>query len=309
MNFTAQDVKALREKTGVGMMKCKQALVKADGDMDKAIDILREEGIAVSAKKAGRTAADGVVLAYTDEDKNVSVLVEVNSETDFVAKNEKFTDFVKAVAKTIADNNPADVDALLADKLAGKDETVQESLQELVLSIGENMKIRRFVRQEGVCSTYIHMGGAVGVLVSFDVAPEIASKDEFKAMGKDVAMQIAAMSPSYLNPESVPADVLEHEEGIISAQLKEDPKMANKPEKVLNGIVKGKLNKFYKENCLLDQEFVKAEKHENVQQYVNSVAKKLGGDIKVTGFTRYAKGEGIEKKKENFADEIANMIK
>ncbi|MDD5886898.1 MAG: translation elongation factor Ts [Oscillospiraceae bacterium] len=309
MNFTAQDVKALREKTGVGMMKCKQALVKADGDMDKAIDILREEGIAVSAKKAGRTAADGVVLAYTDEDKNVSVLVEVNSETDFVAKNEKFTDFVKAVAKTIADNNPADVDALLADKLDGKDETVQESLQELVLSIGENMKIRRFVRQEGVCSTYIHMGGAVGVLVSFDVAPEIASKDEFKAMGKDVAMQIAAMSPSYLNPESVPADVLEHEEGIISAQLKEDPKMANKPEKVLNGIVKGKLNKFYKENCLLDQEFVKAEKHENVQQYVNSVAKKLGGDIKVTGFTRYAKGEGIEKKKENFADEIANMIK
>lgn len=309
MNFTAQDVKALREKTGVGMMKCKQALVKADGDMDKAIDILREEGIAVSAKKAGRTAADGVVLAYTDEDKNVSVLVEVNSETDFVAKNEKFTDFVKAVAKTIADNNPADVDALLADKLAGKDETVQESLQELVLSIGENMKIRRFVRQEGVCSTYIHMGGAVGVLVSFDAAPEIASKDEFKAMGKDVAMQIAAMSPSYLNPESVPADVLEHEEGIISAQLKEDPKMANKPEKVLNGIVKGKLNKFYKENCLLDQEFVKAEKHENVQQYVNSVAKKLGGDIKVTGFTRYAKGEGIEKKKENFADEIANMIK
>ena len=309
MNFTAQDVKALREKTGVGMMKCKQALVKADGDMDKAIDILREEGIAVSAKKAGRTAADGVVLAYTDEDKNVSVLVEVNSETDFVAKNEKFTDFVKAVAKTIADNNPADVDALLADKLDGKDETVQESLQELVLSIGENMKIRRFVRQEGVCSTYIHMGGAVGVLVSFDVAPEIASKDEFKAMGKDVAMQIAAMSPSYLNPESVPADVLEHEEGIISAQLKEDPKMANKPEKVLNGIVKGKLNKFYKENCLLDQEFVKAEKHENVQQYVNSVAKKLGGDIKVTGFTRYAKGEGIEKKEENFADEIANMIK
>ena len=309
MNFTAQDVKALRDKTGVGMMKCKQALVKADGDMDKAIDILREEGIAVSAKKAGRTAADGVVLAYTDEDKNVSVLVEVNSETDFVAKNEKFTDFVKAVAKTIADNNPADVDALLADKLDGKDETVQESLQELVLSIGENMKIRRFVRLEGVCSTYIHMGGAVGVLVSFDVAPEIASKDEFKAMGKDVAMQIAAMSPSFLNPESVPADVLEHEEGIISAQLKEDPKMANKPEKVLNGIVKGKLNKFYKENCLLDQEFVKAEKHENVQQYVNSVAKKLGGDIKVTGFTRYAKGEGIEKKKENFADEIANMIK
>lgn len=309
MNFTAQDVKALREKTGVGMMKCKNALVKADGDMDKAIDILREEGIAVSEKKAGRTAADGVVLAYTDEAKKVNVLVEVNSETDFVAKNEKFQAFVQSVAKTIAEQNPADVDALMGINLDGSDRTVQENLQELVLAIGENMKIRRFVRSEGVAASYIHMGGAVGVIVNFETSDDIAATDEFKAMGKDVAMQVAAMNPLYLNPESVPAEVLDHERGIIKIQLQEDPKMANKPEKVLSGIITGKLNKYYKENCLLDQEFVKAEKHENVQQYVNSVAKKLGGYIKVTGFTRYAKGEGIEKKEENLAAEIASMVK
>ena len=309
MNFTAQDVKALREKTGVGMMKCKNALVKADGDMDKAIYILREEGIAVSEKKAGRTAADGVVLAYTDEAKKVNVLVEVNSETDFVAKNEKFQAFVQSVAKTIAEQNPADVDALMGINLDGSDRTVQENLQELVLAIGENMKIRRFVRSEGVAASYIHMGGAVGVIVNFETSDDIAATDEFKAMGKDVAMQVAAMNPLYLNPESVPAEVLDHERGIIKIQLQEDPKMANKPEKVLSGIITGKLNKYYKENCLLDQEFVKAEKHENVQQYVNSVAKKLGGDIKVTGFTRYAKGEGIEKKEENLAAEIASMVK
>jgi len=309
MNFTAQDVKALREKTGVGMMKCKNALVKADGDMDKAIDILREEGIAVSEKKAGRTAADGVVLAYTDEAKKVNVLVEVNSETDFVAKNEKFQAFVQIFAKTIAQQNTADVDALMGINLDGSDRTVQENLQELVLAIGENMKIRRFVRSEGVAASYIHMGGAVGVIVNFETSDDIAATDEFKAMGKDVAMQVAAMNPLYLNPESVPAEVLDHERGIIKIQLQEDPKMANKPEKVLSGIITGKLNKYYKENCLLDQEFVKAEKHENVQQYVNSVAKKLGGDIKVTGFTRYAKGEGIEKKEENLAAEIASMVK
>ena len=193
--------------------------------------------------------------------------------------------------------------------LDGSDRTVQENLQELVLAIGENMKIRRFVRSEGVAASYIHMGGAVGVIVNFETSDDIAATDEFKAMGKDVAMQVAAMNPLYLNPESVPAEVLDHERGIIKIQLQEDPKMANKPEKVLSGIITGKLNKYYKENCLLDQEFVKAEKHENVQQYVNSVAKKLGGDIKVTGFTRYAKGEGIEKKEENLAAEIASMVK
>ena len=309
MSFTAQDVKALREKTGVGMMECKKALVEADGDMDKAIDVLRERGLAASVKKSGRTAADGVVYAYTDEAAKVSVLVEVNSETDFVAKNEKFQAFVADVAKTIAAENPADVEALEGMKLAGSDRTVKETVQDLVLAIGENMKIRRFVRTEGISSSYIHMGGAVGVLVNFDTTDEVAATEEFKVMGKDVAMQIAAMSPSYLNPASVPAEVLDHETEILKAQMKEDPKMANKPEQVLANIVKGKLGKYYKENCLLNQEFVKAENHEDVAAYVASVAKKIGGDIKVTGFTRYAKGEGIEKKEENFAEEVAAQMK
>ncbi|MBQ5684043.1 MAG: elongation factor Ts, partial [Clostridia bacterium] len=300
---------ALREKTGVGMMECKKALVEADGDMEKAIDVLRERGLAASVKKSGRTAADGVVYAYTDEAAKVSVLVEVNSETDFVAKNEKFQAFVADVAKTIAAENPADVEALEGMKLAGSDRTVKETVQDLVLAIGENMKIRRFVRTEGISSSYIHMGGAVGVLVNFDTTDEVAATEEFKVMGKDVAMQIAAMSPSYLDPAAVPADVLEHETEILKAQMKEDPKMANKPEQVLANIVKGKLGKYYKENCLLNQEFVKAENHEDVAAYVASVAKKIGGDIKVTGFTRYAKGEGIEKKEENFAAEIASMVK
>ena len=309
MSFTAQDVKALREQTGVGMMECKKALVEADGDMDKAIDVLRERGLAASVKKSGRTAADGVVYAYTDEAAKVSVLVEVNSETDFVAKNEKFQAFVADVAKTIAAENPADVEALEGMKLAGSDRTVKETVQDLVLAIGENMKIRRFVRTEGISSSYIHMGGAVGVLVNFDTTDDVAATEEFKVMGKDVAMQIAAMSPSYLDPASVPAEVLNHETEILKAQMKEDPKMANKPEQVLANIVKGKLGKYYKENCLLNQEFVKAENHEDVAAYVASVAKKIGGDIKVTGFTRYAKGEGIEKKEENFAAEIASMVK
>ena len=309
MSFTAQDVKALREQTGVGMMECKKALVEADGDMEKAIDVLRERGLAASVKKSGRTAADGVVYAYTDDAAKVSVLVEVNSETDFVAKNEKFQAFVADVAKTIAAENPADVEALEEMKLAGSDRTVKETVQDLVLAIGENMKIRRFVRTEGISSSYIHMGGAVGVLVNFDTTDEVAATEEFKVMGKDVAMQIAAMSPSYLDPAAVPADVLEHETEILKAQMKEDPKMANKPEQVLANIVKGKLGKYYKENCLLNQEFVKAENHEDVAAYVASVAKKIGGDIKVTGFTRYAKGEGIEKKEENFAAEIASMVK
>ena len=309
MSFTAQDVKALREQTGVGMMECKKALVEADGDMEKAIDVLRERGLAASVKKSGRTAADGVVYAYTDDAAKVSVLVEVNSETDFVAKNEKFQAFVADVAKTIAAENPADVEALEGMKLAGSDRTVKETVQDLVLAIGENMKIRRFVRTEGISSSYIHMGGAVGVLVNFDTTDDVAATEEFKVMGKDVAMQIAAMSPSYLDPASVPAEVLDHETEILKAQMKEDPKMANKPEQVLANIVKGKLGKYYKENCLLNQEFVKAENHEDVAAYVASVAKKIGGDIKVTGFTRYAKGEGIEKKEENFAAEIASMVK
>lgn len=308
MAFTAADVKALREKTGVGMMDCKKALTEADGDMDRAIDVLREKGLAASAKKAGRIAAEGIVLAYTDEAKKVSVLVEVNSETDFVAKNEKFVNYVTAVAKTIADTNPADVDELLAKPLAGDTRTVQENLQDMVLSIGENMKIRRFERVEGITTSYIHGGGSVGVLVMFDTDDKTAATDAFKVMGKDVAMQIAAMSPAYLDEASVPADVLTHEKEITKAQLAEDPKMAGKPEQVLAKIVDGKIGKYFKENCLLDQAFVK-DGDMNVAKYVASVAKELGADIKVTGFIRYAKGEGLEKREDDFAAEVASMMK
>ena len=308
MAFTAADVKALREKTGVGMMDCKKALTEADGDMERAIDVLREKGLAASAKKAGRIAAEGIVLAYTDEAKKVSVLVEVNSETDFVAKNDKFVNYVTAVAKTIADTNPADVDELLAKPLAGDTRTVQENLQDMVLSIGENMKIRRFERVEGITTSYIHGGGSVGVLVMFDTDDKTAATDAFKVMGKDVAMQIAAMSPAYLDEASVPADVLAHEKEITKAQLAEDPKMAGKPEQVLAKIVDGKIVKYFKENCLLDQAFVK-DGDMNVAKYVASVAKELGADIKVTGFIRYAKGEGLEKREDDFAAEVASMMK
>ena len=308
MAFTAADVKALREKTGVGMMDCKKALTEADGDVERAIDVLREKGLAASAKKAGRIAAEGIVLAYTDEAKKVSVLVEVNSETDFVAKNEKFVNYVTAVAKTIADTNPADVDELLAKPLAGDTRTVQENLQDMVLSIGENMKIRRFERVEGITTSYIHGGGSVGVLVMFDTDDKTAATDAFKVMGKDVAMQIAAMSPAYLDEASVPADVLAHEKEITKAQLAEDPKMAGKPEQVLAKIVDGKIGKYFKENCLLDQDFVK-DGDMNVAKYVASVAKELGADIKVTGFIRYAKGEGLEKREDDFAAEVASMMK
>ena len=308
MAFTAADVKALREKTGVGMMDCKKALTEADGDMDKAVDILREKGLAASAKKAGRIAAEGIVLAYTEAEKKISVLVEVNSETDFVAKNEKFVNYVTAVAKTIADENPADVDALLACPLAGDTRSVQENLQDMVLSIGENMKIRRFERVEGITTSYIHGGGSVGVLVLFNTDDATAATDAFQVMGKDVAMQIAAMNPSYLDEASVPADVLEHEKAIMKAQLAEDPKMANKPDQVLAKIVDGKIGKYYKENCLLDQAFVK-DGDMNVAKYVASVAKELGADIQVTGFIRYAKGEGIEKRADDFAAEVASMMK
>ncbi len=302
MAFTAKDVQALREKTGVGMMACKNALTEADGDMEKAIDILREKGLAAATKKAGRIAAEGVVLTYTDEAKNVSVMVEVNSETDFVAKNEEFKAFVFEVAKTIVENDPADVDALLAVK-AADGRTIQEHLQDKILAIGENMKIRRFERIAGHVVTYVHGGGAVGVMVQFDTDDDTAKKDAFKAMGKDVAMQVAAMSPSYLDEASVPAEVIEHEKEILTAQIVEE----GKPEAIAQKIVMGRIGKFYKENCLVDQEFVKDNKM-SIKQYVDSVAKELGAQIKVTGFVRYAKGEGLEKRQENFADEVKNQI-
>lgn len=307
MAFTAQDVKALREKTGVGMMDCKKALVESDGDMKKAVDFLREKGLAASQKKANRIAAEGVVLTYNDEANKIGVIIEVNSETDFVAKNEKFQSFVLSVAKTVAAENPKDVDALLETTLDGTDRSVVDNLHDMVLSIGENMKIRRFERVEGIVSTYVHGGGSVGVMVKFDTSDEAASNDSFKAMGKDVAMQIAAMSPAYLNDKEVPSDVIDHEKEILEAQMKEDPKMASKPAKVLEGIVKGKISKYYKENCLVNQEFVK-DSSMTVTQYISSVAKEIGTDITPVSFIRYSRGEGLQKREENFADEVKSMM-
>ena len=307
MAFTAKDVQALREKTGCGMMDCKKALVEADGDMDKAVDILREKGLASAAKKASRVAAEGVVAAYSDA--TAGALVEINCETDFVAKGEPFVNLSNKVAKTVVAAKPADVDALLATKAVDSDKTVEEEVQEVFLALRENMKVRRFALVEGHTSTYIHAGGTVGVLVAFDVDDATAANPEFDVMGKNVAMQIAAMNPSYLDEASVPAEVIEKEKGILIAQMKEDPKMANKPEQVLAKIVEGKIGKFYKENCLLNQEFVRSDLFEGaVNGYVNSVAKALGADIKVTNFVRFEKGEGIEKKEDNFAAEIASMM-
>ncbi|MDE5974843.1 MAG: translation elongation factor Ts, partial [Eubacterium sp.] len=294
MAFTAQDVKALREKTGVGMMECKKALTEADGDMDKAVDFLRERGLAAAQKKATRIAAEGVVLPYYDAEAKKGVVVEVNSETDFVAKNEKFMDFVTGVAKTIIATNPADVETLCASEFDGTGRTVTETLNDLVLAIGENMKVRRFERMDGVVSTYIHGGGSVGVMIGFDVADDSkAATAEFEAMGKNVAMQIAAMNPSYLDEASVPAEVVEHEQGILAAQMKEDPKMASKPEAVLAKIAAGKMGKYYKENCLVEQEFVRGDLFQgSVKGYIDSVAKDLGTEIKATGLILIMKGEG-----------------
>ena len=248
--FTAKDVKALREKTGCGMMDCKKALTQADGDMDKAIDFLREQGLAKQAKKAGRIAAEGVAYAVASDDNSAGVVIEINAETDFVAKNDSFMDFVKTCAATVLKQNPADVEALLALKAEGSEQTVAEMLQEKVLTIGENIQIRRFERMEGACVAYVHAGGKIGVLVNFDT--DLADKAEFVSYGKDIAMQIAALNTAYLNRDEVPAEVIDHEKAIKVEQLKNDPKMANRPEQVLGKIVDGKIGKYYKENCLVD---------------------------------------------------------
>lgn len=298
--FTAQDVKALREKTGCGMMDCKKALVETDGDMEKAIDFLREKGLASQAKKAGRIAAEGLVLACVDN--NVGAVVEINSETDFVAGSDGFKELTAKVAKVIAEQNPADVEALLACKTEGK--TVEELVQELFLAVRENMKIRRFARMEGHVASYVHAGGKIGVLVKFDTTDEIAASDAFKVMAKDVAMQIAAANPLFLNKESVPAETVEHEKKIMTEQVIAEGKPANIAEK----IVMGKMGKYYKENCLVEQVFVK-DNDLTVQKYVDSVAKQLGGEIKIVAFERFEKGEGLEKRSDNFADEVASMVK
>ena len=303
MAFTAKDVQALREMTGVGMMDCKKALTEADGNMDKAVEILREKGLAASQKKAGRIAAEG--MAYAAVVDGVGVVVEVNAETDFVGKNEKFVDFVKGVAAVVAKEKPADLDDLMA-KPYGNGRTVQEEQQEMVLVIGENIKVRRFAFfTEGVSVPYNHAGGKIGVLVNLEVSAGL--EDKVTEVGKDMAMQIAALNPRFLDKSQVDQATLDEEKKILLVQMVNDPKMASKPEKVREGIVTGKLGKFYKENCLLQQEFVK-DSSVSVEQYMANAAKALGGTITLKNAVRFEKGEGIEKKQENFAEEIAKQL-
>ena len=291
MAFTAADVKNLREMTGVGMMDCKKALTASDGDMDKAVEWLREKGMAASAKKAGRIAAEG--MAYAAVIDGVGVVVEVNAETDFVGKNEKFVDFVKGVAATVAKEAPADLDALMECKYVGTDLTVTQQQQEMVLVIGENIKVRRFARfAENVSVPYVHAGGKIGVLVNLE---SDLPAEKVEEIGKDVAMQIAALNPRFWDKSQVGQDVLDEEKKIMMVQMENDPKM-------------GKMNKFYSENCLLQQEFVK-DSSVSVEQYMANAAKALGGTITLKNAVRFEKGEGIEKKQENFAEEIASMVK
>ncbi|MBQ6825373.1 MAG: elongation factor Ts [Clostridia bacterium] len=303
MAFTAKDVQALREKTGCGMMDCKKALTETNGDMEAAADYLREKGLASQAKKAGRIAAEGTVAAYTKN--GIGVVVELNSETDFVANGDGFKALAAEVAEIVAEQNPADVDALLACVKDGK--TVEEKVQELFLAIRENIKIRRFARMEGKVVSYVHAGGKIGVIVNFDTALD-ADNADLIAMGKNIAMQVAAMNPAYLDEASVPAEVLAKEKDILIAQMKEDPKMAGKPEAVLGKIVEGKIGKYYKENCLVEQQFV-MDGDLTVGKYIEKTAKELGAEIKLASFVRFEKGEGIEKRVDDFAAEVAGMVK
>jgi elongation factor Ts len=302
MAFTAKDVAELRKQTGCGMMDCKKALVESDGDFEAAVKYLREKGMAATAKKADRIAAEGIVDVMTVG--NTTAIVEVNSETDFVAKNATFQEFVKEILKTVIANKPADVDALLASAYT-QGGTVSEALAEQIYKIGEKLSIRRFVIVEGVVSTYIHGMGATGVVVNFET--DVADKDGFAEYAKNVALQTAAMPVLYLNKESVPASVLEEEKAILIKQMQEDPKMANKPQQVLEKIVEGKLSKYYENNCLLEQLYVKDDSM-TVGKYTAQTAKELGGSIKVVGYVRFDKGEGIQKREEDFAAEIQKMV-
>ena len=303
MAFTAADVKKLREMTNVGMMDCKKALSETDGDMDKAVEWLREKGLAKAAKKAGRIAAEGMAYATVCEKCGVGAMVEVNCETDFVANGEPFNNFVKGVAAVVAKENPADVHALMGCPWVTGNGTVKDAKDELFLAIRENMSIRRFARiADGFSVPYVHMKGKIGVIVNLTVEGCDATE-----IGKDIAMQIAALNPRFWDKSQVTQDVLDEEKEVMLGQMANDPKMANKPDQVKEKIVMGKLNKFYAENCLLQQAFVK-DGDVSVEQYMNNAAKALGGKVSFNTAVRFEKGEGIEKKQENFAAEIASMV-
>ncbi len=305
MAFTAQDVKTLREMTNVGMMDCKKALQATDGDMDKAVDWLREKGLAKAAKKAGRVAAEGMAYAEVCPECGVGAVVEVNCETDFCAKSELFVEFVKDICHVVLKDNPADVEALMNCKYPGRDMTVTEVMPEKVMSIGENLQIRRFVRfAENTSVAYVHAGGSHAVLVNLAVEGCDASE-----VGKNVAMQIAAMNPKYWDKSNVPQADIDHELEVQVALMNNDPKMAAKPDAIKKKIAEGKINAFYKENCLLQQDFVRSDLYSgSVEGYIADAAKKLGGSIKFVNAVHFIKGEGIEKKEEDFAAEVAAQM-
>ena len=310
MAITAAMVKELREISGAGMMDCKKALTATEGDMDKAMEFLREKGLATAQKKASRIAAEGIVMLKVAEDSKKAVAVEVNAETDFVAKNEKFQAYVAQVAEQALETEAADIDAFLAETWKfDTTKTVNEALAGQVAVIGENMKIRRFQKVEeenGFVASYTHMGGKIGVLV--DVVTDVVN-DEIKEMAKNVAMQIAALNPKYTNRSEVSEEYIAHEKEILMAQIQNDPKESQKPEKVIQGMISGRINKELKEICLLDQVYVKAEDgKQSVEKYVAEVAKANGANITIKGFVRYETGEGIEKKEEDFAAEVAKQM-
>ena len=310
MAITAAMVKELREISGAGMMDCKKALTATEGDMDKAMEFLREKGLATAQKKASRIAAEGIVMLKVAEDSKKAVAVEVNAETDFVAKNEKFQAYVAQVAEQALETEAADIDAFLAETWKfDTTKTVNEALAGQVAVIGENMKIRRFQKveeTEGFVASYTHMGGKIGVLV--DVVTDVVN-DEIKEMAKNVAMQIAALNPKYTNRSEVSEEYIAHEKEILMAQIQNDPKESQKPEKVIQGMISGRINKELKEICLLDQVYVKAEDgKQSVEKYVAEVAKANGANVTIKGFVRYETGEGIEKKEEDFAAEVAAQL-
>ena len=310
MAITAGMVKELREMTGAGMMDCKKALTATEGNMDAAVDWLREKGLASAQKKAGRIAAEGIVATCLINDDKKAVVVEVNAETDFVAKNEKFQAYVADVAAQAVKTSAADIDAFLAETWE-KDTTltVSEALASQIAIIGENMNIRRFqqvTEENGFVASYIHAGGKIGVLV--DVETDVVN-DAVKEMAKNVAMQAAALKPLYTNRSEVDADYIEKEKGILMAQIMNDPKESHKPEKVIEGMIQGRINKELKEICLLDQTYVKAEDgKQTVAQYVAQVAKENGANITIKSFVRFETGEGLEKKNEDFAAEVAKQM-
>lgn len=302
-NISAKDVMELRKQTDCGMMECKKALTEADGDFAKAVELLREKGLATAAKKAGRIAAEGMVYATYCNECKVGVVIEVNAETDFVAKNDKFVGFVKEVSQVIAKENPADVEALMG--LPMGEGTVDDALKGLILVIKENIKVRRFARYEGACAAYVHGGGTHAVLVKFDT--DCADNAAFDAYGKDIAMQIAAVNPTYLDKESVPAEALAKEKEIQLTLMANDPKTANKPDAIKEKMIMGKMGKFYKENCLVEQEFVK-DGDLTIAKYTEKCAKEMGGSIKIVDFVRFEKGEGLEKRSDDFAAEVAAAV-